>query len=266
MTSDNEKAYKALALVGKAFANAKRLELLAVLCQGERTVESLARELEAGVSTVSAHLQVLKLTSLVTTRQEGTRIYYRLAGPDVEQLYGQLRTVAKERSPAVEAAVKMAAGASGVEEISPGELLEQLNRGEVVLIDVRPREEYEAGHIPGARSVPLPELADGLGEHAGSTNLVAYCRGAYCVMATDAVQLLRSSGVGARRLRDGMIEWRLAGLPLASGSGNDAEPGDSAPQSEADSPSAPEDAQDPTTSTGCGKRLESKSRPLSTDR
>ncbi|GMA39149.1 metalloregulator ArsR/SmtB family transcription factor [Mobilicoccus caccae] len=218
MTAESDEPYKALALVGKAFANAKRLELLDLLTQGERTVDSLARELGAGLSTVSAHLQVLKLTSLVATRQEGTRVHYRLAGPDVAQLYGQLRSVAKEHSPAVESAVKLAAGATGVEEIGPEELLERLERGDVLLLDVRPREEYDAAHIPGARSVPLPDLAGGLDGHDGSTDLVAYCRGAHCVMATDAVQLLQSHGVPALRLRDGMLEWRLAGYPLEASS------------------------------------------------
>lgn len=222
MTAAADEPYKALALVGKAFANATRLELLDLLSHGERTVETLARELGAGMSTVSAHLQVLKLTSLVATRQEGTRIYYRLAGRDVEQLYGQLRAVAKEHSAAVEAAVKVAAGATGVEEIGHEELLERLANGDVLLLDVRPGEEYEAGHIPGAHSAPLPELSDGLDDYDGSTDLVAYCRGAYCVMATDAVQLLRSQGVQAFRLRDGMLEWRLAGLPLVSGQSSDA--------------------------------------------
>lgn len=218
MTDDAQKAYAALALVGKAFANATRLEVLDLLSQGEYTVDALSKELRTGVSTVSAHLQVLKLTSLVSTRQEGTRVYYSLAGPEVAQLYGLLRAVAKSYSPSVEAAVKATAGATGVEEVSQEELLDLLDRGRVELIDVRPRSEYEAAHIPGAVSRPLPELAEGgvddLGDLDPSLQLVAYCRGAYCVMATDAVQILRGRGVDAKRLRDGMIEWRLAGHPL----------------------------------------------------
>lgn len=213
----------ALALVGKAFANGKRLEVLDLLSQRARTVDELARELGVGISTVSAHLQVLKLTSLVVSRQEGTRVHYSLAGPEVADLYGMLRAVAKEYSPTVEAAVKAAAGASGVDEVGPEELLSLLESGEVLLLDVRPRSEYETAHIPGAVSRPLAELAegvdalDGMDGSDGSRTLVTYCRGAYCVMATDAVQLLQAQGIPAKRLRDGMIEWRLAGLPLVEG-------------------------------------------------
>ncbi len=207
----------ALALVGKAFANAKRLEVLGLLCQGEFTVDALGKELGVGISTVSAHLQVLKLTGLVTARQEGTRVIYSLAGPEVAELYGLLRAVAKDYSPSVEAAVKATAGATGVDEVSPEELLRLLEREEVVLVDVRPRSEFDAAHIPGAISRPLPELADGLEEHDPNRQLVAYCRGAYCVMATDAVQMLQGQGYPAKRLRDGMIEWRLAAHPLVEG-------------------------------------------------
>jgi rhodanese-related sulfurtransferase len=216
-----------LAVVGKAFGSAKRLELIDLLAQGERTVESLAREAGLGVSTASAHLQVLKLSNLVSTRREGTRVHYRLAGEDVAALYATMRKVAREHSADVDRALDSYLGVSslgdtdaGVVEISREELLAHLDAGDVVLLDVRPPEEYAAGHIPGARSVPIGKLADdleaveGLGEE---TDVVAYCRGAYCVLAHDAVRLLRARGRRASRLEDGLLEWRIAGHPVEVG-------------------------------------------------
>jgi rhodanese-related sulfurtransferase len=216
-----------LAVVGKAFGSAKRLELIDLLSQGERTVESLAREAGLGVSTASAHLQVLKLSNLVSTRREGTRVHYRLAGEDVAALYATMRTVAREHSADVDRALDSYLGVSslgdtdaGVVEISREELLGRLESGDVVLLDVRPPEEYAAGHIPGARSVPIGRLADDLEAVeglAGDADVVAYCRGAYCVLAHDAVRLLRAKGRRARRLEDGLLEWRIEGHPVEVG-------------------------------------------------
>ncbi len=216
-----------LAVVGKAFGSAKRLELIDLLSQGERTVESLARQAGLGVSTASAHLQVLKLTNLVTTRREGTRIYYRLAGDDVVRLYASMRTVAREHSSDVERALRsyLGVGALGdsdaeVTEVSREELLDLLAAGRVSLLDVRPAEEYAAGHIPGSRSVPFADLAEGLDALAdlpADAEVVAYCRGAYCVLAHDAVRLLKAHGRQARRLEDGLLEWRVHGLPVEVG-------------------------------------------------
>jgi rhodanese-related sulfurtransferase/predicted transcriptional regulator len=216
-----------LAVVGKAFGSAKRLELIDLLAQGERTVESLAREAGLGVSTASAHLQVLKLSNLVSTRREGTRVHYRLAGEDVAALYATMRKVAREHSADVDRALDSYLGVSslgdtdaGVVEISREELLARLDAGDVVLLDVRPPEEYAAGHIPGARSVPIGQLADGLDSVPGlgeETDVVAYCRGAYCVLAHDAVRLLRARGRRASRLEDGLLEWRIAGHPVEVG-------------------------------------------------
>lgn len=215
--------FEQLAVVGKAFGSAKRLELIELLSQGERTVEALAREAGMGLSTVSAHLQVLKLSNLVTTRREGTKVHYRLAGDDVAGLYALMRLVAREHSADVDRALAsyLAVGSLGdtdadVQEISREQLLARLEAGEVVLLDVRPAEEYAAGHIPGARSVPFGSLE----EEAASLELpegrevVAYCRGAYCVLAHDAVRLLRAHGVQARRLQDGLLEWRTQGHPV----------------------------------------------------
>lgn len=212
----HEAVFDQLALVGKAFASAKRLVLIDLLAQGERTVETLAREAGMGLSTVSAHLQVLKLSNLVATRRDGTRIHYRLAGDDVVRLYASMLKVAREHSADVEKALAayLGLGHDDVEEVSREELLERLDRGDVVLLDVRPPEEYAAAHLPGARSVPFGQLAERLADPDPGVEIIAYCRGAYCVLATDAVRLLRDRGHRARRLEDGLLEWRMAGHPV----------------------------------------------------
>ncbi|MBQ0926763.1 ArsR/SmtB family transcription factor [Saccharopolyspora endophytica] len=202
------------ARVGKALGSGKRLELLDLLAQGERTVDALARAAELGLTTASAHLQTLKQANLVTTRREGTKVHYRLAGTDVAALYALTRTVASAHLPDVEAASTAYLGPDDAEHVSRDELLRRAESGDVVVLDVRPREEYEAGHIPGAVSVPVEELADKLGDIPADQEIVAYCRGAYCVLAHDAVRLLTAHGRTARRLADGMLEWRLAELPV----------------------------------------------------
>ncbi|WP_234410821.1 ArsR/SmtB family transcription factor [Nocardioides terrigena] len=209
-----------LAVVGKAFGSAKRLELVELLAQGERTVEALARAADMGVSTASAHLQVLKLANLVATRREGTKVHYRLAGDDVARLYAAMRAVARERSADVGRALDAYLNIPGSDEVGlvgRDELQGLLGSGAITLLDVRPREEFLAGHIPGARSVPLGTLADEAGGLRGAPSVVAYCRGSFCVMAHDAVRLLGGEGVEARRLEDGMLEWRSAGLPVLEG-------------------------------------------------
>lgn len=219
MDERRSRLFDELAVVGKAFGSAKRLELVELLAQGERTVEGLAKVAGMGMSTVSAHLQVLKLANLVETRREGTRVHYRLAGEDVAELYAAMRKVARERSADVSRALEAYLNLPGTEEVglvTQQELEELLATGEVTLLDVRPPEEYLAGHIPGARNVPLGTLvaeASALRE----ASVVAYCRGSFCVMAHDAVRILGGEGVEARRLEDGMLEWRSAGLPVAAG-------------------------------------------------
>ncbi len=207
-----------LAVVGKAFASAKRLEIIELLAQSEHSVDQLARLTGQGMSSVSAHLQILRAARLVRTRREGTRVIYRLAGPDVATLYAALGTTARTHSPDVQAALTAYLGSGGgeVDEISRDELVRRLESGEVTLLDVRPPEEFAAGHIPGAISTPLAELTARLGE-LGDAELVAYCRGAYCVLAHDAVTLLSTRHRHALRLEDGFLEWRLAGLPVAEG-------------------------------------------------
>ncbi|MGB5112806.1 MAG: metalloregulator ArsR/SmtB family transcription factor [Mycobacterium sp.] len=202
------------ARVGKALASGKRLELLDLLAQGERTVDALARASELGLTTASAHLQTLKAANLVTTRREGTKVYYRLAGIDVAQLLALMRTVASTHLPDVEAAACAYLG-PGTEQVTRSELLDRIKTGQVTVIDVRPREEYDAGHIPAAVSVPLDELADHLADLPADHDIVAYCRGAYCVLAHEAVRMLAERGHTAMRLTDGMLEWRLAELPVA---------------------------------------------------
>jgi rhodanese-related sulfurtransferase/DNA-binding transcriptional ArsR family regulator len=211
--------FRELALVGKAFSSEKRLRLLGVLAQGERTVEALARAVDLGVTTASSHLQVLRSSGLVSTRRDGTRVYYRLAGDDVAALFVLLRSVAATRSANVARELEMlfaSHGADTVDVITRDELRTILGHG-VVLVDVRPAEEFQAGHIPSARSVPLADLAERVHELASSAPVVAYCRGAHCVMAYDAVHLLRAHDIAARRLEDGMVEWNLTGLPIEVG-------------------------------------------------
>ncbi|MDP9824023.1 ArsR/SmtB family transcription factor [Nocardioides massiliensis] len=220
MSDPRDAVFQELAVVGKAFGSAKRLELVDLLAQGERTVDSLARAAEMGLSTVSAHLQVLKLSNLVQTRREGTRIYYRLAGDDVAALYDAMLTVARTRSADVGRALDAYLNLSDGDEvgiITRAELADLMTRGEPLVLDVRPREEYAAGHIPGARNLPFGELATAVDELRQERSIVAYCRGAYCVLAHDAVRLLSGEGVEALRLEDGMLEWRTHGHPVEVG-------------------------------------------------
>jgi rhodanese-related sulfurtransferase/DNA-binding transcriptional ArsR family regulator len=202
------------ARVGKALASPKRLELLDLLAQGERPVEALARSAGLGVTSASAHLQTLKHARLVATRKEGTKVIYRLAGDDVADLYVRLQQVAQAHLADVALARSAFLGSPDTEEVDRIELWRRARAGEVVVIDVRPDEEYSAGHIPGALSMPLSALAERLAELPQDAEIVAYCRGAYCVMAHDAVRMLHAHGRRARRLADGMIEWRLADLPV----------------------------------------------------
>jgi len=214
-TERKTRLYEAFGATGKALASGKRLELLDLLAQGERTVDALARAAGLNLTTASAHLQTLKQAGLVTTRREGVRIHYRLAGDDVARLFALLRTVAEAHQPAVPAARDAYLGQDGGEEIAPADL--RARADEVVVLDVRPVEEFLAGHIPGAVSIPVRELAGRIAELPEDTEIVVYCRGEYCVLAYDAVRLLTGRGLRAIRLTDGMLEWRLADLPVQTG-------------------------------------------------
>jgi rhodanese-related sulfurtransferase/DNA-binding HxlR family transcriptional regulator len=186
--------------------------ILDLLSQGERSVEELARAAGLSVANASQHLQVLRRAGLVATRREGARVHYRPAGDDVVSLWLSLREVAERRLGDVERAARDYLGEE-VQAIGRAELAERLASGDVVVIDVRPRIEFEAGHIQGARSIPLEELERRLAEVPPDVEVVAYCRGRYCVFAHEAVRVLQAAGRGARRLEDGWPEWRRDGLP-----------------------------------------------------
>jgi rhodanese-related sulfurtransferase len=213
-------AFDRLAVVGKAFGSARRLELVDLLAQREHSVDELAEAARMGVTSVSAHLQILRLAHLVESRREGRRVLYRLAGDDVLALYHAMRSVARDRSADVAEALAAYLDAPGEEEvgtISRADLQDLVDTGDVVVLDVRPAEEFSAGHIPGARSIPFEELEAHRDELATLPphRLVAYCRGAWCVLAHDAVRLLGAHGIEATRLEDGMLEWRAEGRPVA---------------------------------------------------
>ena len=211
--------YDGLARVGHALASGRRLELLDLLAQGPRGVAELANAAGLKLTTASAHLQVLRRAGLVRTRRAGTSIHYSLADDDVAALYLRLREVATAQLPDVDRArneyLGTAAG-NDTEEVGRDELLRRVDAGEVIVLDVRPEVEYRAGHVPGALCIPIEQLAARLDELPVDIEVVAYCRGAYCVFAHDAVRLLRANGRRAVRLEDGMVEWRLAAYPVAA--------------------------------------------------
>jgi rhodanese-related sulfurtransferase/DNA-binding HxlR family transcriptional regulator len=201
--------FEAIALMGKAFASPRRLELLDLLAQGPRSVEALARASDQSTANASQHLQALHAAGVVTREREGTRVRYELAGEDVLGLWLALRGASANRLAEVERAARDYLG-EPVEAIGREELRERLKRGDVVLVDVRPEEEFAAGHIDGARSVPLEELERRLAELPADRDIVAYCRGPFCAYAHEAVRQLQESGRSALRLEDGWPEWRLA--------------------------------------------------------
>ncbi|MHB8399507.1 MAG: ArsR/SmtB family transcription factor [Candidatus Limnocylindrales bacterium] len=206
------------ARIGKALSSPRRIELLDLLAQGERPVESLAAASDMSVALASSHLQALRAARLVEARRDGQRVHYRLAGDDVYRLLSVLRDAARARLAELEVAVvAYLETPDELEPVTRGELWDRARSGAVTILDVRPREEYLAGHIPGALSVPLGELGELLTRLPSEAEIVAYCRGPYCVLAPQAVALLRSHGHAARRLADGFPEWRLAGLPIAVG-------------------------------------------------
>jgi rhodanese-related sulfurtransferase len=212
--------YEQFARIGKAVASARRVELLDLLCQGERSVEALARTTGMTVTNTSQHLQLLRAARLVETRKEGTKVIYRLADESVCRFFLELCELGHARLAEVDQLVRGYLAANAFDAVAREELLERLERGDVLLLDVRPAEEFAAGHIAGAASVPLEELEQRLAELPADAEIVAYCRGPYCLLATKALELLSASGVRARRLEDGLPEWRLAGLPIAAGTEN----------------------------------------------
>lgn len=216
--------FERVAVVGKAMGHPARLELLDLLAQGECPVEPLAAAAGLRLSTASAHLQTLRRAGLVSTRRDGTRILYSLAGDDVAALYVAQRGVAAAHVGDLEPARREFLGVdragpddAAAEEVDREELLRRVRDGRAIVLDVRPSREFAAGHIPGAVSIPADELDRRLAELPAGTTVVAYCRGPHCVLSYDAVRLLAASGHDAVRLVDGMLEWRLAGLPVESG-------------------------------------------------
>jgi len=217
MASGHAKAalFDALASVAQALGSGRRAEIVDVLAQGERSVDELAGEISQSVANTSQHLQVLARAGLVRSRREGTRIVYRLASDRVGELWAAVRDVAVRHVAEVSVLADEYLGErDGVEQLSAEELSRRLERGDVVVLDVRPETEFRAGHIAGARSAPVDELDRRVDELPKRREVVAYCRGPYCVYADDAVRLLRSRGLKARRLDVGYPEWQRAGLPV----------------------------------------------------
>jgi rhodanese-related sulfurtransferase len=212
--------YEGFAEVAKALASGRRAEIVDVLAQGERSVDDIAEEIGQTVANTSHHLRAMSRAGVLTTRRDGTRIFYALASDRVGELWSALRDVAAEHVAGLE---KLAAAylgeRDGIEVIDRAELTRRLKRGEVLVLDVRPEAEYSAGHIAGARSVPVGELRRQLRSLPKDADVVAYCRGPYCVYADDAVRELTRKGFRARRLIDGFPEWKRAGLPVAVGDG-----------------------------------------------
>lgn len=225
MRSVGERAAKdalfdGFAEVAKALASGRRAEIIDVLAQGERSVEEIAAEIDQSVANTSHHLRAMARAGLVTTRRDGTRIFYALAGERVGELWAALRDVAGEHVAGLERLAAAYLGdRDGIDVVDRKELAARLKRGEVLVLDVRPTAEFEAGHIRGARSLPTTELRRQLRAIPKDTEVVAYCRGPYCVYADDAVRELNRRGFRARRLIDGFPEWKRAGLPVAAGNG-----------------------------------------------
>jgi len=207
--------FDSLASVARALGNGRRAEIVDVLAQGERSVDELAGEIAQSIANTSQHLQVLSRAGLVDSRRDGTRVIYRLASDRVDELWSAVRDVAVRHVAEVNGLAEAYLGdRTGLEHVTADELADRLALGKVVLLDVRPESEYQAGHIAGARSAPLPSLDALVPELSRRREIVAYCRGPYCVYADDAVRLLRRRGLKARRLEVGFPEWRRAGLPV----------------------------------------------------
>lgn len=207
--------YEQVARIGKAVSSPKRLELLELLAQSEKSVEMLAGELSVDVKLTSAHLKALREARLVSTRREGKNVVYRLSGGDVAGLWVNLRQVAEQHLLELRQALDhMKADPEHLAPVGRKALLEQARRGEVIILDVRPSAEYDTAHLPHARSIPLAELKRRLSELPKNREIVAYCRGPFCLLAEEALVLLASRGYRVRKIPDGVSEWRAAGFPL----------------------------------------------------
>jgi len=207
--------YEAIGRVALALGSAGRLQILEFVAQGERSVDALARMTGLSIANTSKHLQALRQSGLVSARKDGLRVYYSIAGDDVSALLSALREVSEHRVAEVERLLRTwLAHRDEMEAVSAPEVLERARKGLVVVLDVRPAEEYSAGHLPGAVNIPIHELEKRLKELPKRKEVIAYCRGPYCLMSYDAVSLLRRKGLKAKRLEAGLPEWRAAGLPV----------------------------------------------------
>lgn len=208
--------YEQVARVGKALSSPKRLEILEMLAQGEKAVETISAEVAIDNKLVSAHLKALKEARLVRARRDGKRIFYSLTGSDVAQLGVTLRQVAEEHLIELRMALQqMMAEPDRMVSVGRKELMVQARRGEIIVLDVRPQNEYNTAHLPHARSLPLSELTRRLAELPRNVEIVAYCRGPFCLMSDEAVKLLQAHGYRARKTFDGVSEWLAAGMPVA---------------------------------------------------
>jgi rhodanese-related sulfurtransferase len=210
-----DRLFEQFARLGKALASPKRLEIVDLLAQGERSVEEIARETAMSVASASQHLQVLKAARMVEARREGLYIHYRLSDENVFRTWQAVRALGESRLAEVDRVVEAyLEDRAALEAVDATELMERLSEGSVVVLDVRPEKEYRAGHIPGALSVPLDALEAALQTLPREREVVAYCRGPYCVFSDEAVAFLRARGYRARRLRQGLPDWRAAGMPV----------------------------------------------------
>lgn len=215
--------YEQLARIAKAVAAPKRLELLELICQGPRTVEALARQAGISVANASQHLRILRASRLIDAEKKGLFVEYRIADEEVGRFFLAIRTLAESRLAEIERVTRDFLNERGaLEAVDREELIRRARSGEVVVLDVRPSEEYAAGHVPGAVSVPLGELKSRLKELPKGKEIVAYCRGPYCVMSIEAVELLRKQGFRAQRMEEGVLDWRARGWRVEMGGGKSA--------------------------------------------
>ena len=217
MNSPKREVFEQLARIGAALSSGVRLELLELLAQGERSVDQLSALTGTTVANASQHLQKLKQAGLIVARKQGQFVFYRIAGDEVIGMLSALSRVGEAHVAEIERIVRMYFfSKDDFEPIPPAELLDRARRGLVTVLDVRPPEEFASGHVPGALNIPVEQLARKLRDLPKGKEVIAYCRGPFCLMSFEAVQLLRKKGIKARRLQDGMPEWRTAGLPVES--------------------------------------------------
>lgn len=222
MSTVKDQVYSHFARIGRALASPRRLEILDLLAQGEKTVEQVAEQARLGLKNASAQLRELRAARLVESRREPPYVFYRLADEDVHRLLRDLQTLGRNRLAEIDQVSRLYLDdRDEMEPVDRGELSRRIASGEVTALDVRPEDEFEAGHIPGALSIPMRELARRLSEVPRDREVVAYCRGPYCVYALEAVQLLRARGYRARRMQGGLPEWRAEGRDVASSRGAD---------------------------------------------